>query len=209
MKSISNIKNIIFDFGGVLIDIDYSLTEKAFENLSALNFKDYYSQHKQSSLFDSFETGKITAENFRVELISALKLPNDFTIFDRAWNAMLLDVPEVKLNQLQKLSSKYRLFLLSNTNMIHYDKFIQIIQTKQNFSTFEKNFEKVYYSHIFGLRKPDHNAFLKILDENNLLASETLFIDDTFGHLSAAKELGIHIHHHKTNRPLPEFILMS
>ncbi len=183
---------IIFDLGGVIIDIDYHKTINAFQNLGVINFDELYSQAKQNNFFDQFEIGKISSIEFReyIKKVSQLNLNNNQ--IDLAWNNMLLDIKSSKINLLNQLKEKYRIFLYSNTNEIHYNAFRKMIKTKfQNENLLEDIFEKTYYSHIINKRKPNPEGFLQILNENNLSAADTLFIDDTFGHIEGANKVGL------------------
>ena len=188
-------KNIIFDLGGVLLRIDYSLTEKAFIDLGCKDFHAIYSQAKQTSLFDDFEKGKISENRFFEELkaISGLKTVNENQL-KKAWQSMLIDFPVENLALLQNLKIKYRVFLLSNTNETHIQGFTSIIEKVCGFSSFEEQFEKVYYSSRLGLRKPDAECFNFVLQENNLIANETIFIDDSIQHIEGAAKTGIQAH---------------
>ena len=186
MKELEGIKNIIFDLGGVILNIDYQLTVEAFKKLGIDDFEEIFSQYKQSNLSDDFETGRITELEFYegIKTISG----KDFTFeeYKNAWNALLLDLPKERINILKKLSKKYRLFLFSNTNETHYKEFVTKVE-----SDFNTIFEKTYYSHQFGKRKPDSDSFLSILKENNLIIEETLFVDDSIQHIESANLLGI------------------
>ena len=185
------IKNIIFDLGGVIFDVDYNRTSTAFKKLGCDNFDELYSQQKQSGLFDELETGKISIQSFINEMLRLL--PNGATpkqIID-AWNAMLIGVPQIKLQKLLAHKQNYRTFLLSNTNAIHEEAFTKMIQQKNNIDSFSSFFEKIYYSHRIGLRKPTKEVFEFVLEQNNLLPSETLFIDDSPQHLVGAESVGI------------------
>ncbi|MDG1175893.1 MAG: HAD family phosphatase [Flavobacteriales bacterium] len=186
MKELEGIKNIIFDLGGVILNIDYQITVEAFKKLGIDDFEEIFSQYKQSTLSDDFETGRITELEFYegIKTISG----KDFTFeeYKNAWNALLLDLPKERINILKKLSEKYRLFLFSNTNETHYKEFVTKVE-----SDFNTIFEKTYYSHQFGKRKPDSDSFLSILKENNLIIEETLFVDDSIQHIESANLLGI------------------
>lgn len=187
-KISSNIKNIIFDLGGVLLNINYQLTIEAFKKLGIQNFDDVFSQFKQSNISDLFETGKISGEEFYMEVSKGHQLSRKD--FDEAWNAMLLDFPKERFDLLKSLKSKYNLYLCSNTNETHYKAFINIVN--QFSEPFEGLFNEVYYSHKVGLRKPDTAIFEYIINENNLLPNETLFLDDSPQHLEGAEKVGLH-----------------
>jgi len=187
----TKIKNIIFDLGGVIINLDIQQTIKAFNQLSAFPFESIYTQLQQSKLFDLFDRGEITEKIFFEELQKVLgsSISNDKLV--NAWNAMLLDFPLNRLNLLKKLQPNYRLFLLSNTNETHITAFEKSLFEQHGYKNLEPFFEKVYYSCRIGLRKPDSEIFEFVLRNNGLNAQETLFIDDTLQHIEGAKNLEI------------------
>jgi FMN phosphatase YigB (HAD superfamily) len=185
------IKNIIFDLGGVFIDIDFKATEKAFVSLGVTNFNDYYTQHTASTLFEDLETGKVSPEEFyeRFRKETGIKLTDD-QIKD-AWNAMLGRFPAERLNWLEEIGFRYKIYLFSNTNIIHYHAFQKIYQECTGKSNFDDYFIKAHYSHDLGLRKPYREAFKKLLLIENLEPDETLFIDDSYKNIEGAKEAGL------------------
>jgi putative hydrolase of the HAD superfamily len=186
------IKNIIFDLGGIFIDIDFKKTEKAFADLGIVDFNRFFTQHTASPLFQDLETGKLTPEEFydgfRRETDSALT--ND-QIKD-AWNLLLGRFPTKQLIWLEEIGFRYKIYLFSNTNIIHYDAFQQIYRDCTGKDNFDDYFVKAYYSHDLGLRKPTPESFAKILALENLRADETLFIDDTPKNIEGAKQAGLH-----------------
>jgi glucose-1-phosphatase len=186
-----NYKNIIFDLGGVILNIDYALTAKAFEQIQLENFDALFSQAKQQTLFDKYEKGEISSAAFRQELKKNCKIGVSDTDIDRAWNAMLLDLPKERLTILQKIKKTHRSFLLSNTNEIHIDAFHNYLLNDFKTPDLTAYFEKMYLSYKVGMRKPDAELFQLVLNENKLIAQETLFIDDSIQHIESAKKLGI------------------
>lgn len=188
-----NAKAIIFDLGGVILNIDYRLTIAAFTKFGVKNADLFYSKKVQNPIFDKIEIGEITANYFLDEL---QKKTNNAEIkqVESAWNAMLLDLPESRLNHIQKLSKNYKIFLLSNTNEIHINAFRKKIGEKR-WLQFSSLFTKMYLSHEIGFRKPNKEAFQIILDENKLKANDVFFIDDSPQHIKAARSLGIQSHY--------------
>jgi HAD superfamily hydrolase (TIGR01509 family) len=188
---IKGIRHIIFDLGGVLLNIDYNLTEQAFIKLGITNFPELYSQMKQSPLFDNWEIGQMG----RPEFIKALQDISPISLTEEqvrdAWNSMLLDFPVRRLQLLQQLRLYHDLVLLSNTNEIHEEAFNKILMDSHGFPGLGVFFDKVYYSHRVGMRKPSAAIFRRVLDENGFKAEHTLFIDDSIQHIEAAKMLGI------------------
>lgn len=191
MQIDSSVKNIIFDLGEVILNIDYSLCERAFERLGIKNFKSIYSQKEQIGLFDDFETGKISDGEFRRQLMKLIPHKISPKQFDDAWNAMLLDLPNERIRLLEKLKNQYRTFLLSNTNEIHIRWLSHYLKQTFGFEDFSHLFEKVYLSYKIGMRKPEPQTFNYVLRENGIRKEETLFIDDSIQHIEAAKKIGI------------------
>lgn len=185
------VRNIIFDLGGVLLDIDYQLTETAFRELGCLHFNSIYSQARQTSLFDAFERGEIDEAAFFYKLRQLAGVEVSQKQLKDAWNAMLIGLPPRHCEILRRLRGKYRLFLLSNTNQTHINAFTTLIEKVCPINEFEALFEKVYYSSRIGLKKPQVSPFLKIILENELSAHETLFIDDSAQHVKGAVRAGL------------------
>lgn len=189
------IQHIIFDLGGVLLNIDYQLTSKAFTALGISDFDQHFSQLHANSLFEDLETGKVTEEEFLEKIKEHLPAGTTNENIIEAWNAMLLDYPVARLQLLQQLRQHYNLFLLSNTNAIHLAAFNSILEKSRGISSLASFFDRSYYSHLVGLRKPGKEIYQLILDENDLRPEHTLFIDDTLPNVEAAKELGIQAIH--------------
>ena len=196
------IKNIIFDLGGVILNINYELTSKSFENLGGFEFENLYSQAKQKNIFNQLETGEISPSIFRSELKKLMGFNVSDEKFDQSWNAMLLDLPIKRLELIKSLGFSYNTFLLSNTNEIHIKAFKQIINEKIGYSNFVSCFKKCYYSSEIGLRKPNLACFNYVLKQNNLIAQETLFIDDSIQHIEGAKKAGLKTYHLKNEEEL-------
>lgn len=193
----NSIKNIIFDFGGVLINLDYDAAYAAFAYLGISNLEAIISKSQQIGIFDTFEKGEITPEIFRSELkkISGVAISDEK--FDWAWNQLLLDIPQNRLMKVLELKQNHRVFLLSNTNKIHFDHYLADLQRSNGFAAFEDIFEKAYFSHEINMKKPDAEIFEFVLKDAQIKPTETLFIDDTKMHVDSAKALGMHTHHLK------------
>ena len=185
------IRNLILDLGGVILNIDYHRTIDAFEALGIPFVDKLYSQAMQSTLFDDLETGMITeADFFNGMRKLAGKSVSDEEI-RTAWNALLLDLPAQNIEALKKLKSKYRLFLLSNTNLIHAKAYTESIIKVYGSFVFDDIFEKMYLSHIIHLRKPNPEIFEYVLKDSNLNREETVFVDDSIQHVESARSIGI------------------
>lgn len=189
-----NVKNIIFDWGGVIININYQASIDAFNQLGNLKFENYYTQATQQHLFDLFETGKISEAEFLSEIKNEFGNGLSDENIVGAWCAMLKDIPRNRIETLKRLGKKYRIFLLSNTNSIHERIIVKRLNHELGFEFFSL-FEKVYLSHRVGMRKPNANIFEHVLKENNLDCSETLFIDDSEQHVVGASKVGISSFH--------------
>jgi putative hydrolase of the HAD superfamily len=186
------IKNIIFDQGGIILNIDYKLTSAAFKKLGVENFDEFYTQNTQTPLFDLYETGKISSAEFRHGLKQQLNILHvSDEDFDHAWSAMLLDLPVLRLHFIRQLKQTYNVFLLSNANAIHMTRAAQIYERFTGHSSLERYFHKIYLSHLCGYRKPKPESFDLVLRENNLLPHETLFVDDSYQHIAGAEKLGM------------------
>lgn len=180
------ITTIIFDFGDIFINLDKQAT---IEGLKKLGLKQWNEDLNQLNL--QFEKGEIQQEDF---LLGIQKhVPNaSFVEILEAWNAILLDFPLYRLEFLQKLSKKYRLFLLSNTDAIHIETFEQ--ETGVSFySDFYQCFEKVYFSFEIGMRKPDAEIFNYLIQKHELSVKNTLFVDDKKENTDSALSLGFHV----------------
>ena len=204
-----NIKSIIFDLGVVLLNIDYQKTIIEFDKLGISKASEFYSKKIQNNIFNLLECGKISEKSFvkKIQLICKNASKKQILF---AWNALLLDLPQKRVELLKNLKRKYPIYLLSNTNSIHISEFRRQIG-EELYIEFYNIFNKVYYSHEIGYRKPNAEAFKIILEENNLKPNEVLFIDDSPQHIEGAKRLGIQSHHLQDNEKIttlfPDIIL--
>ena len=187
-----NIKNIIFDYGNVIFNIDFTKVAEAWKQLGINNAAQFYGHRQQDPVFNLLERGEISIADFR-DKIRELSGKPDLTDeqIDGAWNKIFLDIPQGNHELLQQAKAKYRTFLLSNINAIHYDYVHSYLQKEFGMANNDDLFEKVYYSHLVGKRKPDAEIFEQVLRENNLDPAETLFIDDSPQHLETAQKLGM------------------
>lgn len=190
-----HIKNIIFDYGNVIFLIDFKRIQKSFSDLGIQNADTFFSHASHDSIFNQYEAGLISSEAFRNGLRERAQLTEitDEQI-DNAWNALLVGVPPVNHQILLRAKGKYRTFLLSNNNEIHYNWIQNYLQKEFNLSSNAGFFEKDYYSHLMKMRKPNTEIFEQVLKENNLKPAETLFIDDSPQHIATAKQLGLNTH---------------
>ena len=189
------IKNIIFDLGGVFVDIHFHLTQEAFEKLGVTHFQEFFTQHHASDLFQLLETGKLSEKEFYAAFRKETGLNVTDEEIKHAWNALLDRFPKERINWLKKIKNRYKIFLFSNTNKIHYDAFMQGYTEDFGKNDFNEQFIKAYYSQELGLRKPFLESFQYILNEQGLDPAETLFIDDTLKNIEAAKKAGLQTFH--------------
>ena len=192
---LNGIKNIIFDLGMVIINLDKEATPAAFKKLAGDKYEVIMEEKDSEVFFNQYETGKISTEEF-VETLK-IKIGNGCTSTDvkNAWNAMLKDIPEKRFEILKEAKVNYRTFCLSNTNELHIDFIFNELQQDRGIKNLDPFFEKVYLSHEMGQRKPDVEIFETVIRENDLKPSETLFIDDTAGHLEGARKAGLQTFH--------------
>lgn len=188
-------KNIIFDLGGVLLDIDFQKSIDAFEKLGLQHFEAMFSQFKADALFEKLETGHISEADFYAAIKERTVMPLTNEEIDQAWNALILQFRTKSLEVLEMLSANYKLYLLSNTNSIHLKFFKKLFTKETGKPLLDEYFIKAWYSNEIGLRKPGAQIFEYVLQEENLEAGETLFIDDTWMNIETAKELGFKTHH--------------
>ena len=181
------IKNIVFDFGDIFINLDKKLFAEELQKI-------HISQESEEMLpiLQQYEMGLVSTDEFLTFFEERLHVSQDKV--KRAWNSILLDFPKERLRFIQNLSEskKYRLFLLSNTNDLHIS-WIQKNWGMELYNAFKICFEQFYLSHEINLRKPNNNIYEFVLTSNDLAPKETLFIDDTKENTDAAKALGIHI----------------
>ena len=186
--SLKNIKNIIFDLGGVIINIYPHKTYEAFNMPANDSAKMSVYLH---DLFHQLEIGAIDTTDFITEAKKEWELPLTKQEICDGLNAMLGDIPSERIRAIENVKGKYNIFLLSNTNAIHYEGVMSRLEYSTQWTSFEHLFHKTYYSHLVGLRKPDPAIYQLVLDENELVPDETLFLDDLGENLKSAQSLGI------------------
>lgn len=200
---------VLFDLGGVILPLAYGKTIEGLGALLGREAREIYRETEQDQLFDRFERGECSEDQFRDGLRSRAApnhRPTDSEL-DEAWNAILGRIPDEHLTLLQKLSRAKRTFLLSNTNSIHLRQFRAHYAERHEgqFGPFWTLFERDYYSHELGLRKPDPRSFLHILKAHGLRPDRTLFIDDNNHNIDAARALGLAAVLHPRNDPLSPY----
>lgn len=189
-------ENLIFDLGNVLLPIDFNAPVKAFQDIGLTDFDYLYGEIQQSNLFNLLETGKISEADFRNEMrrISGLNWTDEQ--IDEAWSTIILAFRPATFAMLECLKKSHNLYLLSNTNSIHFTRYNQQIIDNFHPAGLNAYFKKAYYSHELGLRKPDAEIFKAVLIDAGLKAENCLFIDDNEANIISAKALGFNVHHH-------------
>lgn len=190
-----SVKNIIFDLGGIFLNIDYQLTSKAFKSLGVHQFDEMFTQQYSNDLFELLETGRLSPEDFYDAFRKEARLDLTDDQIRNAWNALLLDFPAERIQWLEIIRNKYSIYLFSNTNQIHYDQFMADFARNYPGKDFNGYFIHAYYSQTLGLRKPYVASFQQILEEQQLNPAETLFIDDTFKNVQGAQQAGLRTIH--------------
>lgn len=200
-----DIKNIIFDFGGILLNLDPSRTATCFAALfgSQAAQVQAYLHLDNNNIFTDYEVGKIDTATFVAAIQAANPIPTTAEQIETAWSAMLLDFPPQRIALLRELKEAgYRLFLLSNINEIHLRDVRIIMENTLGLSDFDSFFEAVYYSHLIGHRKPEKATYDYVLQQAGIEASESVFVDDTASNLVGARQAGLHTIHHQANSDL-------
>ncbi len=190
-----DIENIIFDFGGVIIDIDPLLTIKeleklGFHDIEKLKTKDFY----QKVIF-KFEKGIDTPAVFRDKLRKYLRMDLADQQLDDAWNALLYDIPEERIRIIEQVKKHYPIYLLSNSNEIHYDLFVRDLQLRFGYREFDELFDKAYFSFDLHLAKPHEEIFEFVINQHHLIPEKTLFIDDRIENIEGAHKAGLRTYH--------------
>ena len=197
------INALLFDLGGVIVDLDYNKTIEAFEAIGLEDAEHLYNQFNQSKIFDEFEIGSISREEFMDLLQEKIPQKVSQSKIKEAWNAMILGFEKSKLEQIKRYSEKIPCYLLSNTNEIHLE-YIQTLLQEVPFKNLELLFTKCYYSHIIGRRKPHRETFEWVLNDMGSSPEEVLFIEDSPQHIRGAEKAKIKTLHFTNGRRLED-----
>lgn len=201
------IKNLIFDLGDVILNIDVPRAAINFGKLSGKTTLEVATIFEKHRVFQQFETGILTADAFRDYLRTLLGCPHlDDSVVDMAWNSLLLDVPPARVALIQALAQRYRVFLLSNTSSIHIAEVNEIISRTSDVQKLHDLFEITFLSYEMGLIKPDPAIYLRVLEEGGILADETLFLDDNADNIRSAQSLGIQTIHVQKPTTILEYL---
>ena len=191
-KCDSGVSNLIFDLGGVILDLSMQRTYDAFASLVNLQSEQIAETYHQHHEFMAYEKGELSDSDIRSALRDIFSTSATDEELDVCWNAMLVDIPLKRIQLLEQLRSRFQLYLLSNTNSIHIQYFNQLLKRNSRYDCLDPLFDQAFYSHRINMRKPDLEIYEYVLSQNNLNAKETLFMDDN---LEAAEQLGIKTYH--------------
>lgn len=195
LRQPNSYKNIIFDLGGVILNIDPARTVAAFQEFGISDLDTRYLQLVRTGIFDDYERGEITSMQFRDGIRNTFETDVSDAQIDDAWNAMLLDLPKERLELLRKLGKTKSMVLLSNTNETHIRQFNSELYLEYGLIDLSGHFQKLYYSYEVGMRKPDERIFRHVLVEQGFDPTETLFIDDSLQHIEPARKVGLNTYH--------------
>lgn len=198
MKIPPHIKNIVFDLGGVLCGLDAERCIRAFHQIGAEEVAVYVEEHRVEDLFLQSELGYITTQEFceEVRRITHRNLDDEHIVW--AWNELLTGITDERRQAVMELSKTYRLFVLSNTNDMHWKKWEASSLLPLKGEVFKDGvFEKCFLSYELHLAKPQREIFEAVLQQADIKADETLFIDDSLKNCEAAQALGIHTYHNQ------------
>lgn len=191
----NNIKLIIFDLGGVVINLHVERTIAAFTDLSGKTEEEVYTSYEQAAYFKAYEKGLISDADFRNCIREDFELDALDEQIDEAWSAMLGTIPEERVEQIEKLCRKYTCVVLSNTNAIHEKAFHRILNETSSYNHLDQLFHQVHFSHKWNMRKPDVEIYEKLLSHHQLSPEQCLFMDDGELNLLEAAHLGIQTVH--------------
>lgn len=203
MAKPSDIKNIIFDLGGVLLNIDPSITGKELKEMGVQNLPQVLEKLASSRIYERLDTGALSDPGFRDEVRKACDMNLSDEQVDEAWNALLLDFPAPRVQMLKELNENYRIFLLSNTNSIHFISYTKTFREVHGFEM-KSLFEQLFLSFEMGVHKPDAEIYNMSLEKGGLKASETLFIDDSLANAEAAVACGLAALHLKSGMEITD-----
>ncbi|MBI1221113.1 MAG: HAD-IA family hydrolase [Bacteroidetes bacterium] len=189
------IKNLLFDLGGVIIDLHIQNTREAFEELGMKETGNWFVAHDQNSWLNKYETGQIDTDAFIAGINKDSGLGISEKDFKQAWNAMLGKVRRSRLEMLENLREKYRVFALSNINPMHAHACHEILERDHDIYSFHEIFDRVFFSHEINARKPDKASFDAVLKATGIHPEETLFFDDHFPNVEAAARFGFLAQH--------------
>ena len=185
------IKHVIFDLGKVIINVDAEATMKSIANRGITNLEEIQAKLLASDLYFKLETGALSPDEFRTAIKEAVGIPYTDDELDEDWNAMLLDIPRERVKFMTRLKSKYKLYLLSNTNHIHWLSYDRYFQDHFDYPSINTFFTHCWYSYLMGVRKPDPDIYLMVMEEGGFQPGEVAFVDDLKENVEAAATQGM------------------
>jgi HAD superfamily hydrolase (TIGR01509 family) len=191
----SKIKNILFDLGAVIYDIDFNRALNSFEQIGIPNPQNIYGKMNQNPIFDEFDRGECSSHQFIDFIKSFATKPLDAVEVAKAWNNLLIGIPLERITLLEKMKKKHNTFLLSNNNALHYAEIMNYMNLNHHGVDLNALFHDTFYSHLIGSRKPEQKAFDIVIEKTGILPIETIFLDDSPQHLETAKKMGFNCIH--------------
>ena len=185
------IRHIIFDLGQVIINVDPAAVMKKLEDLGVSNADEIHMKLQETGAYNKLETGRIQPAEFRDAIRAVAGDHLSDSEIDDAWNAMLLDIPKERVKFMTRLKSRYKLYLMSNTNAIHWECYNAYFRDTYDYPGINHFFSGTWYSYLMGFRKPDPEVFRIILEESRFDPAEVAFVDDLKENVDAAASLGI------------------
>jgi FMN phosphatase YigB (HAD superfamily) len=202
----NKIKNLLFDLGNVIIDIDIA---GAQERLKSMLRKDADMAMIQKALVD-YECGQISTEIFINHILRQSERKYQAVDVIEAWNGMLIGIPHYRLTMLEMLRPNYNVYLLSNTNALHLEWVHRYVKRAHKVSDFEESFfDQAFYSHLIGDRKPNPSIYKYVSEEVFMTPEHTLFLDDMEENISAAADFGFHTYHVKPGEEVAEYLKLE
>jgi FMN phosphatase YigB (HAD superfamily) len=196
-QAMATIRNLLFDLGNVIIDLDIPATENALRALLGPHMQSSFARNEQFGILRDYELGLLPEAEFFAGFRELAGSPVPDEVIRNAWNALLTGIPQPRLHMLETLRRDYQVFLLSNTNYTHLQWVYEYLERTYGITDFDTRFfDKPYYSHEIHLRKPDAEVYQYVLQDAGILGSETLFIDDNASNIEGAAECGLQVHHH-------------
>lgn len=187
----SEIKNLLLDLGGVVLNVDYHKMVDVFKEYGVMDFDKHFTQAKQVEIIDKFEEGKCTIEEFRNGIRDLVEVDLTDAQIDNAWFSMILDLPKERIELIGLLKLKYNVYLFSNTNELHIELLKKRYEEEFGFDIFQMLFTKAYFSNEIKMRKPHPESFQWLINDAGIKAEETLFIEDSPQHIEGAKKVGL------------------
>lgn len=184
-------KAVIFDFGNVIINIEFQRIYQTFAKFTSKPVAYIEKRITEDQIFRRYESGQFTDEEFREVIRQTLGFPLSDHEVDTAWNAVLLDIPTDRIDLVSNIRQKYPVYLLSNTNNIHITASNNYLKKTHGIRNLDILFDKLYLSYEMGMWKPDAEIYHEVLRANKLQPNEVIFFDDNLQNIESAKAIGM------------------